>query len=88
MQQKTPDGGPPDFDLERCQLFPQRRDRQIGLRRDQSPHLVFMLSQRVPLMASKLARQTIACCLPLLHKLDHAARTDIKPASHIAPGLT
>jgi hypothetical protein len=47
-----------------------------------------MLSQRVPLMASKLARQTIACCLPLLHKLDHAARTDIKPASHIAPGLT
>src|SRR5271165_1726043 len=65
MQQKTPDGGPPDFDLERCQLFPQRRDRQIGLRRDQSPHLVFMLSQRVPLMAAELARQTIACCLPL-----------------------
>jgi hypothetical protein len=55
MQQKTPDGGPPDFDLERCQLFPQRRDRQIGLRRDQSSHLVFMLSQRVPLMARNVS---------------------------------
>src|SRR5271165_5329875 len=88
MQQKTPDGGPPDFEVERRQLFPQRRDRQIGLRRDQSPHLVFMLSQRVPLIAAELARQTIACCLPLLHELDYAARTDVKAARRLAPGLT
>ena len=88
MQQKTSDGGPPDFDVEHRQLFPQRRDRQIGLRRDQSPHLVFILSQRVPLMAAKLARQTIACCLPLLHEFDHAARTDLKAARRLASGLT
>ncbi len=55
MQQNA-DGGPPDFDVEHRQLSPQSRDRQIGLRGDQSPHLVFMLSQRVRLMATKLAR--------------------------------
>lgn len=88
MPQKTPDGGPPDFDLERRQLFPQLRDRQIGLRRHQRPHLVFMRSQRVPLMAAKLLRQTTAGCRNLLHELDHAARTDLKAARRLAPGLT
>ena len=88
MPQKTPDGGPPDFDLERRQLFPQLRDRQIGLRRHQRPHLVFMRSQGVPLIAAKLSRQATAGCLKLLHELDHAARTDIKAARRLAPGLT
>ena len=66
MQQKASDGGPPGFDLERRQLFPQLRDRQVGLRRHQRPHLVFMRSQRVPLMAAKLSRPTIAGCLNFL----------------------
>ena len=88
MQQKTPDGGPPGFDLERRQLAPQLGDRQIGLRRHQRPHLGFMRSQGVPLMAAKLLRQTSAGYLKLLHELDHAARTDIKAARRLAPGLT
>ncbi len=88
MPQKTPNGGPPDFDLERRQLAPQLRDRQLGLHRHQRPHLIFMRSQRVPLMAAKLSRQTTACYLKLLHELDHAARTDIKAARRLAPRLT
>jgi hypothetical protein len=86
MQQKASDGGPPDFDVEPRKLSPKRRDRQIGLRRDQRPNRVLMLSQRVPLMAAELARQTIACRLPLLHELDYAARTDVKASRRLAPG--
>lgn len=56
MQQKASDGGPSEFDVERRKLSPKRRDRQIGLRRDQRPNRVLMLSQRVPLMAAEFAR--------------------------------
>ena len=98
MPRKTPDGGPPDFDLERRRLFPRLRDRQIGLRRHQRPRLVFMRGvfmrlvfmrgQGVPLMAAKLSRQATAGCRNLPHELDRAARPDLKAARRLAPGLT
>ncbi|MGB6373304.1 MAG: hypothetical protein WBE80_04930 [Methylocella sp.] len=87
MPQKTHGGGPPGFDLERRQLAPQLRDRQRGLRRHQRPHFIFMRSQRVPLMAAKLSRQTTAGYLKPPQELDHVARTDSKAAGRLASGL-
>jgi hypothetical protein len=82
MPQETPDGGPPDFDLERSSVIVSS-----GCAATNARTLIFMRNQRVPLMAAKLSRQTTAGYLKLLHELDHAARTDIKAARRLAPGL-
>jgi hypothetical protein len=40
------------------------------------------------LMATKLSRLAIACCLPLPHELSHAARAAIAAARRRVPGLS
>ncbi len=88
MLQKTPNSGASHFDPKRRQLFPQFRDRQIGLCRHQCPQLAFMFGQPVLLMAPNFrGRQwpvVCHCCMSLITQL---AQTSKLRAATCLPGL-